>query len=396
MRVQTADRLNFINEYYFSRKLSQIREMESKGIDVINLGIGNPDGPPSPEVIASVVSAANNSYSHGYQPYRGIRPLRVAFSEWYKTKFGVDLSPDNEILPLMGSKEGITHISLAFLNKGDGVLIPDPGYPAYESTARISGARCIFYNLDHKNSWCPNFSEIENEGLAGVKLMWVNYPNMPTGSRGSAKLFENLIEFGLKHNILIINDNPYSFILNQRPLSILSVDGAKEIALELNSLSKSHNMAGWRIGMVAGSSDHIDAVLKIKSNMDSGMFLPVQNAAITALSLGDNWYESINIIYRERREIAYEILNSLNCRFDKDQTGLFIWASLPDEWDSSIEFSEHLLNRINLFITPGSVFGANGRSYVRISLTVPAERLRESLARIDKKNEFSSKQVNIV
>lgn len=382
MKVKTANRLNDINEYYFSKKMSQIREMNSNGLDVINLGIGNPDMQPHNEVIKSAIESTALSTSHGYQPYRGIPELRNSFSEWYQRIFNVNLSPKTEILPLMGSKEGIMHISMAFLNEGDGVLIPNPGYPAYEAAARMVGARVSYYFLEEANSWQPNFEAIEKQELSNVKIMWVNYPNMPTGKRASDNLFEKLVAFGKKHNILIINDNPYALILNTQPTSILSVDDSKKIALEMNSLSKSHNMAGWRIGMVGGSEENIDAILKVKSNMDSGMFLPLQIAGIKALSLGTDWYEQLNVSYVRRREIVFKILKQLGSSHESEQSGLFIWSGIPENWNNSEEFSDFLLEKYNLFITPGTVFGTNGKRHIRTSLCVSEDRLHESLRRV--------------
>lgn len=382
MKIQTANRLSGINEYYFSQKLTQIREMNLNGLDVINLGIGNPDMEPDKEVIKSAIESAALTTSHGYQPYRGIPELRNSFSEWYKRIFNVNLSPQTEILPLMGSKEGIMHTSMAFLNEGDGVLVPNPGYPAYEAAAKMVGAEIIHYHLDDKNDWQPDFEAIEKQNLEGVKIMWVNYPNMPTGKRASNSLFKQLIAFGRKHNILIINDNPYALILNPQPSSILAVEGSKEIALEMNSLSKSHNMAGWRIGMVGGSEENIDAILKVKSNMDSGMFLPLQLAGVKALGLGKEWYEELNKSYVKRRKIVFDILNELGSEHKPEQSGLFIWSSVPDKWVNSEEYSDFLLEKYKLFITPGTVFGTNGKRHIRTSLCVSEERLNECLRRV--------------
>jgi aspartate/methionine/tyrosine aminotransferase len=382
MKVQTAERLNHINEYYFSKKLSQIRSMPTNGREIINLGIGNPDMEPASEVIRSAVDSASLNSSHGYQPYRGIPELRESFSEWYRRIFHVTLSAEHEILPLMGSKEGVMHTSMAFLNRGDGVLVPNPGYPAYEAAAKMCGAKVNHYHLLQNNNWYPDFNAIEKINLDDVKIMWVNYPNMPTGKRATTSLFDSLIAFGHKHNILIINDNPYSLILNPNPLSILASEGAKEIALKMNSLSKSHNMAGWRIGMVAGSKSHIDAILKVKSNMDSGMFLPIQHAAVKALGLGGEWYEKLNAAYMTRRAIVHQILKKLGSAYETDQSGLFVWSTVPDKWRDAEQFSDHLLKKFGLFITPGSAFGSNGDRFIRTSLCVSEDRLKESLERI--------------
>jgi aspartate/methionine/tyrosine aminotransferase len=382
MIVQTAERLDHVKEYYFSKKLAQIRGMKTNGREVINLGIGNPDLEPHPSVIRSAITNTSLKDVHGYQPYRGIPALRGAFSLWYAKQFAVSLSAENEVLPLMGSKEGVMHISMAFLNKGDGVLVPNPGYPAYEAASKMCSADVQHYNLKQDNDWFPDFEEIEKKDLSGVKVMWVNYPHMPTGKRPTEKLFQKLIEFGLRHNILIINDNPYGLILNDKPMSMLSGRDAKSVALEMNSLSKSHNMAGWRIGMVAGSKNHIDAILKVKSNMDSGMFLPLQLAGIKALELGQEWYENLNDTYKERKELVHHILQKLGSKYAEDQSGLFVWSSIPEGWTGDEQFSEHLLHEHKLFITPGSVFGTNGRGYIRTSLCVPEDKLRESLQRI--------------
>jgi len=385
MRVNPADRTRGINEYYFSAKLREIRKLNEDGASIINLGIGNPDMSPPPAVTGKLTFSAMNESSHGYQPYTGIPRLREAFSKWYNEKFGIKLSPVDEILPLLGSKEGVMHISLAFLNRGDGVLLPDPGYPAYEATARICNARPVFYDLDEKNGWYPDLQAIERGGLDGVKLMWVNYPNMPTGSNGSPELFRNLVEFGIKHNILIVNDNPYSFILNEEPVSIFSAPGSMEIALELNSLSKSHNMAGWRVGVVTGNSDYLEAILRIKSNMDSGMFLPVQLAAAEALAVGDDWYKELNRIYMERRILVNRLAELIGCNVDNKQSGMFVWAEIPGEAENSIDFSDYVLDNYRIFVTPGSVFGSNGQRHVRISLCVTSDTINECIDRVTKR-----------
>jgi LL-diaminopimelate aminotransferase len=340
-------------------------------------------------VTSKLTDSAANGASHGYQPYNGIPQLRQAFSAWYLSKYGVRLSPENEVLPLLGSKEGIMHISLAFLNRGDAVLLPDPGYPAYEAAARICNARPMFYDLDPSNGWLPDLDAIERGGLDGVKLMWVNYPNMPTGSNGSVELFENLVEFGIKHNILIVNDNPYSFILNDNPISILSAGSAMEIALELNSLSKSHNMAGWRVGVVTGNSEYLEAILKVKSNIDSGMFQPVQLAATEALTIGDEWYEELNRTYKERRKLVHRLAQLLGCSIKNEQSGMFVWAEIPGTANNSIEFSDLVLANHRIFVTPGSIFGSNGSRYIRISLCLPAGRIEECIERVTRRIEIA-------
>ena len=385
MRIKPADRTNTVQEYYFSRKLAQIDKMRSEGADIINLGIGSPDQPPSENTVAALKSTAEKSTSHGYQSYTGSPALRKAFADWYRKYFHTELNPDNEILPLLGSKEGIMHISMAFVNPGDEVLIPDPGYPTYSSVTNLVGGVVRNYDLKEENGWLPDLEALEQSDLSRVKIMWVNYPNMPTGTKGSVDLFEKLVVFAKKHNILLCNDNPYSFILNNDYHSLLEVDGAKEIALELNSLSKSHNMAGWRIGMVAGHSDIIKEVLKVKSNMDSGMFLGLQAAAIEALNNPESWYDTVNIVYKKRRRIVEEIMDLLGCNFDPSQTGLFVWGRIPEEIADCETFIEDILNRTHVFITPGFIFGNNGSRYLRISLCATEERLLEAKERLKKR-----------
>ena len=384
MIVKPAERTGKVQEYYFSQKLAQIEKMRREGADIINLGIGSPDQPPSENTIAALISYALKPTSHGYQSYTGIPALRKAFADWYKKYFHVELNPDNEILPLMGSKEGIMHISMAFVNQGDEVLIPDPGYPTYSSVTNLVGGIGRKYNLEEKKGWLPDLDTIENSDLSKVKLMWINYPHMPTGTMGSMQLFEKLIAFSRKHSILLCNDNPYSFILNNDYHSILEVEGARETALELNSLSKSQNMAGWRIGMVAGQSDYIKEILKVKSNMDSGMFLPMQMAAIEAINNPDSWYDKVNAVYVKRRKIVEEIMDILDCRYDRNQVGLFLWGRIPDSIKSCEEYIEAILNKSHVFITPGFIFGDNGERYIRISLCANEDRLTEAKKRIQK------------
>lgn len=380
--TKAAGRLNYIKEYYFSSKLKEIRELKARGEDIINLGIGNPDLAPSSRVIEKAIDTIRSNDSHGYQAYNSIPDLRLAFSEWYRVIYNVNLDFEKEILPLMGSKEGVMHVSLAFLNAADGVLIPDPGYPAYAAAAKICGARVIYYNLIEKNGWLPDLVELRSMDLSGVKIMWVNYPHMPTGKVAPAGVLKDLIEFGKENNIMIVNDNPYSLILNPEPISLLSFDPSMSHSMELNSLSKSYNMAGWRVGMIAGSEDNIDNVLKVKSNIDSGMFLPVQVAAIEALKAEKQWIDNLNTTYKKRREIVYEILNSLGSPYKEDQAGLFIWSSLPSGYLSSYDYSDYLLEKYRIFITPGSVFGTNGRKYLRTSLCLSEDMLGRSLKRI--------------
>jgi LL-diaminopimelate aminotransferase len=384
MKVKPADRTSSIQEYYFSQKLAQIDRMRKEGADIINLGIGSPDQPPSENTIAKLITEAEKPSSHGYQSYTGIPALRIAFANWYKKYFNVDLNPDNEILPLMGSKEGIMHISMAFVNPRDEVLVPDPGYPTYSSVTNLVGGIVIKYNLSEKTGWFPDLELLEQSDLSRVKLMWVNYPHMPTGTKGSVSLFEKLVAFSQKHGILLCNDNPYSFILNKEYISLLSVDGAKESAMELNSLSKSQNMAGWRIGMVAGHSEYIKNILKVKSNMDSGMFMPMQMAAVEALNNPDSWYEEVNSVYKRRRKTVEEIMEMLNCKYDKNQSGLFVWGRIPENIDNCEMYIEDILNRTHVFITPGFIFGENGERYIRISLCATEERLKEAKERIMK------------
>lgn len=378
--ISKAARLKQVGEYYFSQKLREFSQLD--GLPILNLGIGNPDLPPSPATIQTLQNSVRGHAVHGYQPYNGSLELRQAFAEWYKQYFSVALNPDSEILPLAGSKEGILHISLAFLNPGDKVLIPDPGYRTYSAAAQLTGAIPEYYDLLEKNNWMLNLDNLMSTNLKQVKLMWVNYPHMPTGAKGSIKLFQQLIDFGNKNNILICHDNPYSFILNDEPLSILLASGAKETALELNSMSKSHNMAGWRIGVVVGRAEYISAILQVKSNMDSGQFLPVQKAAITALKNSQDWIKELNTEYAKRKKIVHQILDILGCNYLNDQAGLFVWTQIPNDFLNGDEFSDWLLERYRIFVTPGSVFGKNGVKYIRISLCVNLEILKQVKTRL--------------
>ena len=390
--MQTAKRLEGIGEYYFSQKLREIDDMNKAGKQVINLGIGSPDLPPHPEVIKTLHEEALKPNQHGYQNYKGSPVLRNAISKWYKKWYDVELNADTEILPLIGSKEGIMHICMTYINEGDIVLIPNPGYPTYSAAAKIAGGKIIEYNLKEENNWFPNFEEIENDLNASSSLphggrfrgglMFVNYPQMPTGKLPTKELFIQLVAFAKKHNILIVHDNPYSFILNDTPMSMLGVDGAKDVVIELNSLSKSHNMAGWRIGILVGAKERIDDVLRFKSNMDSGMFLPMQLAAAKALELGQDWHDEVNKVYRSRREKVFELLELLNCSFDKSQAGLFVWASIPAEYKDGYELSDKVLQGSNVFITPGGIFGSAGNKYVRISLCATEQKIEEAIQRI--------------
>jgi hypothetical protein len=382
MIIEPAERTGNVQEYYFSRKLAQIDKMRNEGADIINLGIGSPDQPPSENTISALITEAMKPTSHGYQSYSGSPALRKAFAGWYKKYFNVELNPDNEILPLMGSKEGIMHLSMAFINPGDEVLVPDPGYPTYSSVTNLVGGIVRKYDLKETNGWFPDLDLLELSDLGKVKLMWVNYPHMPSGTKGSLKLFEKLVAFSQKHNILLCNDNPYSFILNKEYISLLSADGARSNCLELNSLSKSQNMAGWRIGMIAGQSDYISTILKVKSNMDSGMFLPMQMAAVDALNNPETWYDSVNAVYSKRRRIVEEIMQILDCKIDKKQVGLFVWGRIPDSINNCETYIEEILNKTHVFITPGSIFGENGARYIRISLCANEKRLTEAKERL--------------
>lgn len=381
--IHPADRVSRIHEYYFSRKLREVARLNAEGADIVSLGIGGPDLEPDRSVIDTLAAEARRHDAHSYQPYTGLPQLRQAMARWYRRCYGVDLDPLTEILPLIGSKEGVLHISLAFLNPGDGVLIPDPGYPTYSSVSHMVGAEVHTYNLREDNGWLPDFDELERMPLHRIRLMWINYPNMPTGTPASLELFRRVVDFGRRHGIVIAHDNPYSFILNNRPLSIMQVDGAKEIAIELNSLSKSHNMAGWRVGMAASNPEFINWILKVKSNIDSGQFRPLMAAAARALDLGPEWYTALNGTYARRRLIAGRIMDALGCRWDKSQSGLFLWGRIPDQAPSSEAFADMLLDTARVFITPGSVFGLNGERYVRLSLCAAEERMRTALTRIE-------------
>lgn len=379
--ISAAKRLDTVEEYYFSHKLREVRNLQLAGKPVINMGIGSPDLDPPKAVLEAMLQSLFDAGAHKYQSYQGLPELRKAMANFYKEKYQVDSNPENEILPLMGSKEGIMHISMAFLNEGDGVLIPNPGYPTYTSVTNLLAAKPVFYNLSEENDWQPNFEELEKQDLSGVKIMWVNYPHMPTGTNATLETFEKLIAFGKKHQILIINDNPYSFVLNENPLSILRVEGAKEVALELNSLSKTFNMAGWRVGMVLGKAIYLNEVLKVKSNMDSGMFYGIQKGAIKALEMSNEWFFEQNKIYEERRNLIWQLADKLDCTYEKDSTGLFVWAKIP-EGKKSEEVTDEILYKKDIFITPGTVFGSQGEGYIRFSLCVTSEIIKEAISRI--------------
>lgn len=378
--ITTAKRLESVQEYYFSRKLKEVRQLIQDGKPIINMGIGSPDLAPHFSVIETIQKSLLDDKAHEYQSYQGLPELREGFANFYKTNFNVDLDFNSEILTLMGSKEGIMHISLAFLNEGDQVLIPNPGYPTYASVTELVQAKAIYYDLQEDTNWQPDFEKLEALNLTKVKLMWVSYPHMPTGTNGTLELYQKLINFGREHNILIVNDNPYSFILNDNPLSILQIEGAKEIALELNSLSKTFNMAGWRVGMVFGNSIFLEAILKVKSNMDSGMFYGIQKGAISALKLGNDWFESQNVIYSKRRNLIFQLAEKMNCTFDRNSVGLFVWAKLPIGIQSE-EFIDKLLFEKHIFLTPGTIFGSNGEGYIRFSLCVKEEEICEAIER---------------
>jgi len=391
--MRTSKRLEGIGEYYFSQKLREIDDLNKQGKNIINLGIGSPDLPPHPDVIRVLQEESAKPNVHAYQSYKGSPILRNAIAEWYKRWYGVELNSDTEILPLIGSKEGIMHVCMTYLEDGVQVLVPNPGYPTYRSAAKLAGGNIIEYNLKEGNNWFPDFNELEkiisdsnspSGGGGGEVLMFVNYPHMPTGQLPTKDFFEQLVAFAKKNNVLIVHDNPYSFILNQSPMSLLSVKGAKEVVIELNSLSKSQNMAGWRVGMLVGAKERVDEVLRFKSNMDSGMFLPVQLAAAKALALPGQWYDSVNAVYKKRREIVFELLQELNCVFDKCQAGMFVWAKIPGKYKNGFELSDRVLYNANVFITPGGIFGNEGDQYIRVSLCCKEEKIRESIERIRK------------
>lgn len=381
----TARRLNTVQEYYFSKKLREVSAMIADGKPIINMGIGSPDLPAHPEVVKALKESFNHPKVHQYQSYQGIPELRNAISNFYQNQYMVSLNPDSEILPLLGSKEGIMHISMAFVNPGDKVLIPNPGYPTYQSVTRLVEAIPVFYDLKPDLEWQPDMALLKSMDLSGVKLMWINYPNMPTGANAKLETFTELIDWAREKNILLVNDNPYSFILTDKPQSMLSIPGAIGVGMELNSLSKSFNMAGWRVGMVVGNKENIKAVLKVKSNMDSGMFLGIQKGAISALSVRKNWFKQLNDTYSQRRKLIFKLASLLNTEFDSESSGLFVWAKLRDTSKTSVEVIEEILKKYNLFITPGSVFGTQGEGYIRFSLCVKAKQISKAIERIIKK-----------
>lgn len=383
MNIQPANRLGAITEYYFSRKLKEIASLNAAGKDIISLGIGSPDMPPSPETIEVLCENARKADAHGYQPTVGIPELREAMASFYKRWYDVDLNPATEIQPLIGSKEGILHVTLAFANVGDEVLVPNPGYPTYTSLSKILGCKVVHYDLKPETGWQPDFEALEKMDLSRVKLMWTNYPNMPTGANATLDLYEKIVDFAKRKNIVVVNDNPYSFILNRKPISILNVSGAKDCCIEFNSMSKSHNMPGWRVGMLATNEQFVQWILKIKSNIDSGTFRPMQLAAAQAYNNSEEWHEEANInVYSRRRKLAEDIMKELGCEFDEKQVGMFLWGRIPDTYTNVEELTEKVLHKARVFITPGFIFGSNGSRYIRISLCAKEEKLAEALNRI--------------
>ena len=382
-RIKPADRLSVVTEYYFSRKLKEVAKLNAEGKDIISLAIGSPDMPPSKGTIDKLCETARQDDVHGYQPTMGTPELRQAMADFYKRWYGVCLDPQTEIQPLIGSKEGILHVTLAFVNPGDKVLVPNPGYPTYTSLSKILGAEVVNYNLREGNGWQPDFNELESMDLTGVRLMWTNYPNMPTGAPAQMETYRKLVSFARRHSIVVVNDNPYSFILNENPVSLLQVEGAKDCCIEFNSMSKSHNMPGWRIGMCATNPTFIQWILKIKSNIDSGTFRGIQLAAAEAYNNSDEWHRQANInTYRQRRKLAEQIMQQLGCTFDENQVGMFLWGRIPDKYANAEELTEKVLHEARVFITPGFIFGSNGERYIRISLCAKDMKIKEALERI--------------
>ena len=384
-RIEPAERLSLVSEYYFSRKLKEVAQLNAEGKDIISLAIGSPDMPPSPQTVEKLCEVAHDPSAHGYQPTMGTPELREAMADFYKRWYGVDLDPKTEIQPLIGSKEGILHVTLAFVNPGDEVLVPNPGYPTYTSLSKILGAKIVNYNLREDNGWQPDFDELEQMDLSHVKLMWTNYPNMPTGGNARMETYERLVKFAKEHNIVVVNDNPYSFILNDKPMSLLQVPGAKDCCIEFNSMSKSHNMPGWRVGMCATNAQFISWILKIKSNIDSGMFRGLQLAAAEAYRNSGDWHREANIeTYSRRRHYAEEIMRVLGCTFDPQQVGMFLWGKIPEKYADAEALTERVLHEARVFITPGFIFGSNGARYIRISLCAKEEKIEQALRRIEK------------
>ena len=383
--IKPAERLSLVSEYYFSRKLKEVAQMNAEGKDIISLAIGSPDMPPSKQTIQTLCEVASRPDTHGYQPTMGTPELRKAMADFYKRWYGVELNPATEIQPLIGSKEGILHVTLAFVNPGEEVLVPNPGYPTYTSLSKILGAKVVNYDLMENNGWQPDFEQLEKMDLSRVKLMWTNYPNMPTGGNARMETYERLVDFARKHNIVVVNDNPYSFILNDKPMSLLQVEGAKDCCIEFNSMSKSHNMPGWRVGMCATNPTFISWILKIKSNIDSGTFRGIQLAAAAALSNDEEWHHEANIeTYSRRRKYAEQIMDALGCKYDPNQVGMFLWGRIPDSYSNCEELTERVLHEARVFITPGFIFGSKGERYVRISLCAKEEKIQAALERIEK------------
>lgn len=381
--IKPADRLANVSEYYFSRKLKEVAKMNAEGKDIISLAIGSPDMPPSEETIKVLCEEAQKPNAHGYMPTVGIPELRQAMADWYKHWYNVDLDPNTEIQPLIGSKEGILHVTLAFVNPGDQVLIPNPGYPTYAAVNKILGSDIVYYDLLENNHWQPDFDALEKMDLSKVKLMWTNYPNMPTGGNASMELYARIVDFARRHHIVVVNDNPYSFILNKKPISILNVPGAKDCCIEFNSMSKSHNMPGWRFGMLSSNAQFIQWILKIKSNIDNGMFRPMQLAAAQAYHNSEEWHATYNFdVYQRRRNLAEQIMTTLGCTFDPEQVGMFLWGRIPDHYADVEQLTEKILHKARVFITPGFIFGSNGNRYIRISLCAKEEKIKEALQRI--------------
>ena len=377
----TADRLNTVEEYYFSKKLREVNALKEAGAPIINLGIGSPDLAPPKAVITAITDSLSDVSAHKYQSYQGLPALRLAMANFYKAHYNIVLNPQNQVLPLIGSKEGIMHISMAYLNQGDAVLIPNPGYPTYTSVTKLVGATPVFYDLNATSNWQPDLVSLEATDVSKVKLMWINYPHMPTGTLGDKKILKRLVDFAKKNEILLINDNPYSFILNNQPSSIFNIEGAEQVCLELNSLSKTFNMAGWRVGMLTGAKAHLDNVIKVKSNMDSGMFYGIQKGAIEALNSSKNWFSDLNLIYSERRKLIWELATALNCTFETNTSGMFVWAKLPTGLKSEA-FIDKILHDYHLFIAPGTIFGTNGEGYIRFSLCAPSESIELAIKRV--------------
>jgi aspartate/methionine/tyrosine aminotransferase len=383
--IEPAKRLGLVSEYYFSRKLKEVAQMNAEGKDIISLAIGSPDMPPSQQTIDKLCEVANNPNAHGYQPTMGTPELRNAMADFYRRWYGVELNPQTEIQPLIGSKEGILHVTLAFVNPGEQVLVPNPGYPTYTSLSKILGAEIVNYDLMEDNGWQPDFEALEKMDLSKVKLMWTNYPNMPTGGAARMETYERLVAFARKHNIVVVNDNPYSFILNEKPLSLLQVPGAKDCCIEFNSMSKSHNMPGWRVGMLATNAQFVQWILKIKSNIDSGTFRGIQLAAAEAYRNSEQWHREANIeTYSRRRKYAEQIMEVLGCKYDPNQVGMFLWGKIPEKYANAEELTERVLHEARVFITPGFIFGSKGERYIRISLCAKEEKIEQALERIKK------------